>query len=91
MSNLKAKVLKFEKLSKQIPKPITSYTKRELWALGPDRLVELMDELSDEQLDWILETGSKEEQEWLYSLSDEELDAVITGDLVPPFYSCQQG
>ncbi|MGA9773674.1 MAG: hypothetical protein WBV94_31880 [Blastocatellia bacterium] len=90
MSNLKAKVLKFEKLSKHIPKPITSYTKRELFALGPDKLFELVHQLSDKQLDWILETGSKEEQEWLHSRSMEELEAIISGDLIPPFDSCQQ-
>jgi hypothetical protein len=89
MSNLKAKVLKFERLTERIPRPITSYTKRELFALGPDRLFDLVDQLSEKQLDWIRETGSPEERTWLESLSTEELEAIISGDLIPPFDSYQ--
>lgn len=86
MGDLKAKVLKFEKLTKQIPMPIKSLTLRQLYALGVDRLFELIPRLSDKQLDWIINDGPEEEREWLESLSIEELEAVERGELLPPFY-----
>jgi hypothetical protein len=88
MNNLKSKILKVEKAWGQIP--VASYTKEQLLALEPAKWVELMDEMSDEQLDWILDSGGPEQRAWLDSLSDEELEAVIKGDLKPPLDYCQQ-